>query len=196
MRYQDISHDRIAEYRIKQNESVVFFMLNRTGTITLDLSEPGATAHVFAFYTGRTDSKQSLELNQKHSAPDTTSSALIKSVLNDKAAFTYDGAIIIEKDAHRSDASQESRSLLLSPAARAHARPALEILAHDVKCHHAATAGPLSEESLFFAQSRGLSEKQAHALLVQGFFHEALETMERLGIETDDLRERLATHIA
>ncbi len=190
MRSFDISADRKTTYRLAANEHVVFFMQNRTGAITIELTGPGAAAHVFALYTGDGDSKQSLTLTQKHLAPDTTSSALIKTTLAGRASFHYDGAIRIAKQAHRSDASQESRSLLLSTEARAYSRPSLEILAHDIACHHAAATGPLNEEALFFAESRGLSRSAAKKLLVQGFFHEAFGRMEKLGIETSLFEEK------
>jgi len=194
MHFQDISTDTKTRYQLNTNEQGVFFILNRSGQITFELAGSGATAHIFALYTGKGDSKQTLNLTQRHLAPDTLSSTLVKSALTEKSTFHYDGAIMITKDAHRSNASQESRTLLLSPEARAHARPALEILAHDVKCHHAATTSPLSEETLFFAESRGLSEEAARKLLVHGFFQEALERMEKLGIETSGLKEPL--HVA
>ncbi len=185
MRYRDISSETQTVYRLEESENIVFFLLNRTGKITIELASHGAAAHVFAFYTGTGDSRQSLDLVQKHLAPDTVSSALVKAALGGTASFTYDGAIIIDKDAHRSDASQESRTLLLSPLARSQARPALEILAHDVKCHHAATTAPLNDEALFFAESRGLPKAAARNLLVSGFFQEAMERIERLGVRTE-----------
>ena len=194
MYFQDISTDTKTRYRLNANEQGVFFLLNRSGQITFELAGSGATAHIFALYTGTGDSKQTLNLTQRHRAPDTLSSTLVKSALAEQSTFRYDGAIIITKDAHRSDASQESRTLLLSPEARAYSRPALEILAHDVKCHHAATTAPLGTEALFFAESRGLSKEAARKLLVHGFFQEALERMEKLGIETDKLTEPL--HVA
>lgn len=192
MRYQDISHDTEVLYRLSEGEQVVFFILNRTGNITIELAGPGAMAHVFALYTGDGETKQSLGLTQKHLAPDTISSALVKAALDGKSQFTYDGAIVITPDAHRSDASQESRGLLLSPEARAHAKPSLEILAHDVKCHHAATTSPPSEDALYFAESRGLSKGSARKLIVQGFFHEALERMETFGVDAAPAREKIS----
>ncbi|MGB3073477.1 MAG: SufD family Fe-S cluster assembly protein [Candidatus Moraniibacteriota bacterium] len=180
MQYRDISTDTQTVYRLAANEKMVFFMLNRTGDITIELAGSGAAAHVFAFYTEDAGADRSLRLAQKHLAPDTVSSALVKVAVTGKDSFHYDGAIEIAKAAHRSDASQESRALLLSPMARASARPSLEILAHDVVCHHAATTAPLSDEALFFAASRGLSEKQATKLLVNGFFQDALQKMEGL----------------
>ncbi len=191
MRYQDISTDTQAVYRLTQKEVVVFFMLNRSGEVTIELAGSGATAHIFALYCGDGEVRQSLHLTQKHLAPDTVSSALIKAALDGTSQFAYDGAIVITKDAHRSDASQESRALLLSPKARAHAKPSLEILAHDVSCHHAATTSPLSLDALYFAQSRGLSKKSARDLLVKGFFQEAFERMEKFDIETAGLRKKI-----
>lgn len=188
MHYQDISTDTQTLYRLNENEQVVFFMLNRSEDITFELAGPGAAAHVFALYTGQDDEKQSLSLTQRHLAPDTVSSALVKSALNGKSTFSYDGVISITPGAHRSDANQESRALLLSPDARAQARPALEILAHDVQCHHAATTTPLNTEALFFAESRGLSKEVARNLLVQGFFQEAFERMETLGVNSNALK--------
>lgn len=191
MQYRDISNDRASHYRLDTNEKAVFFMLNRTGEITVELAGPGATAHVFALYTEDETAKRSLSLIQKHLAPDTVSSALVKTALDEKASFSYDGAIHIAENAHRSDASQESRALVLSPDARAYSRPALEILAHDVVCHHAATTSPVNDEALFFARSRGLSKDAARRLLVRGFFEEALERMEALGVTSTNARSRM-----
>lgn len=191
MQYRNISNDRASHYRLDTNEKAVFFMLNRTGEITVELAGPGATAHVFALYTEDELMERSLRLVQKHLAPNTVSSALVKTALDGKATFSYDGAIEIAKNAHRSKASQESRALILSPDARAYVRPALEILAHDVACHHAATTSPVNDEALYFARSRGLSMDAARRLLVRGFFQEALERMEALGVASADLRSRM-----
>lgn len=196
MDYRDISTDTETHYRLATGKRTVFFLLNRTGEITIELAGPGAEAHVFALYAGQDDMRHALSLTQRHLAPDTVSSALVKATLDKKASFAYDGAISITPVAHRSDASQESRTLLLSPDARAIARPALEILAHDVRCHHAATTAPLSDDSLFFAESRGLSKEAARRLLIHGFFHDVLERMEALGAETAEARKKIASLIA
>lgn len=182
MQFLDISHDKHSTYRLKAHESKVFFALNRNREITIELSGEGATAHVFAFFKGEKEDQQTLNIVQKHLAPETTSSALVKAVLKDKAKLHYDGTIKIEKRAQGSNASQESRSLLLSPEASAHTKPALEILADDVQCRHAATVSPLNESMLFYAKSRGLGEKEATELLIQGFFGEALEKIVALGV--------------
>ena len=51
-------------------------------------------------------------------------------------------------------------------------------------CGHGATTGALDESLLFYLRARGLSEKEAQALLIQAFVGEAIEQ-----IANDGLRE-------
>lgn len=191
MKLLDITNDTQNTYTLGENERSSFFMLNRSGKITFDLAARGAEAHIFSFFIGKNETKGVLAITQKHSAPQTTSHALAKSVLFDTSEYTYEGLIAIANGADQSDASQECRALILSPSARAIAKPALEILADDVRCRHAATASPLNPEALFFAKSRGLSETQAEQLLIRGFFNEAIEKMSALGVKTGDIEKAI-----
>jgi len=72
----------------------------------------------------------------------------------------------------------------LSDEAEADNKPELEIFADDVTCGHGATTGALDESLLFYLRARGLSEKEAQALLIQAFVGEAIES-----IASDALRE-------
>jgi Fe-S cluster assembly protein SufD len=76
--------------------------------------------------------------------------------------------------------------LLLSDEAEADSKPSLEIYADDVICGHGATAGAITDDALFYMQSRGLDEDSARVLLVKGF---ASEILERVAI--DSLRSHL-----
>lgn len=180
MEFRDITNDTQTIYRLEENERAVFFMKNRSGAIAFELAGIGAEARVFAFFIGQDTEKCSLEIAQRHLSARTTSHVLVKSVLSDEAEFSYEGTIMIAKEATLSDASQENRNLLLSEKAKAFSKPALEILTNDVACHHAATTSPLHKEALFFAQARGLSPKQAETLLVDGFLRSSLDAMSAL----------------
>ena len=182
MQFRDISNDKESTYVLKENEKVVFFMRNRLGSLIFELAGIGAEAHIFAIFTGKGATTAELNITQKHLAPKTVSHTLIKSTLSENSSFSYQGLIRIEQEAFLSDASQECRSLLLSPDASASSRPSLEILNDDVRCRHAATASSIDPAELFFAQSRGLSKAQATELLVQGFFKDVMEKMNELGV--------------
>ena len=70
-----------------------------------------------------------------------------------------------------------SRGLLLSAEAAPDNKPELEIFADDVTCGHGATTGALDDSLLFYLRARGLSEKEAQALLIQAFVGEAIESI-------------------
>ena len=156
------------------------------------LAGPGAEARIFAVMTGTDSARRSLRIEERHLAPDTVSSAVVRNVLDDNAALSYEGAVRIERGAVRSDAVQDIRSLLLSSGASVSAEPALEILENDVRCRHSATASPVNQEQLFFARSRGLSEQAARQILVDGFLDEVLHGMRRYSNEVPETLTFLA----
>ena len=70
---------------------------------------------------------------------------------------------------------QTSRNIVLSEHAKADAIPNLEIEANDVRCGHAASVGPVEEETVFYLESRGIPRAEAERLIVTGFFQEVLD---------------------
>jgi Fe-S cluster assembly protein SufD len=91
----------------------------------------------------------------------------------------FNGQIVVRTGAQGTEASQSSRSLLLSEGARMDAKPQLEIYADDVKCGHGATIGQLDADALFYLQSRGLDPASAKGLLLAGF---AADVVNRLAL--------------
>jgi Fe-S cluster assembly protein SufD len=119
-----------------------------------------------------------------HVVPHCTSREVFRAVIDDRAHSVFQGRIIVRPDAQKTDGKMMTRALLLSDEAEADNKPELEIFADDVTCGHGATAGALDESLLFYLRARGLSEKDAQALLIQAFVGEAIE-----GIADDGLRE-------
>jgi Fe-S cluster assembly protein SufD len=152
-----------------------------------DLAGPGATSRVTGAYFA--DGEQHLDYDtfQEHIAPNTTSDFAFKGALRDEASTVWRGMIRVEQTAQRTNAYQENRNLLLSPAAHADSIPGLEILANDVRCTHGATLGQVDREQLFYLMSRGLSRSEAERLIVRGFFQDVLDR-----IELEPVREALA----
>jgi Fe-S cluster assembly protein SufD len=119
-----------------------------------------------------------------HAVPNCASREIFRSVLDDRGHSVFQGRIIVRPHAQKTDAKMMTRALLLSDEAEADNKPELEIFADDVTCGHGATTGALDESLLFYLRARGLSEKQAQALLIQAFVGEAIES-----IANDALRE-------
>jgi Fe-S cluster assembly protein SufD len=119
-----------------------------------------------------------------HAVPNCSSREIFRSVVDDRGHSVFQGRIIVQPKAQKTDAKMMTRALLLSDDAEADNKPELEIFADDVTCGHGATTGALDESLLFYLRARGLSEKEAQALLIQAFVGEAIES-----IVNDNLRE-------
>ena len=119
-----------------------------------------------------------------HAVPNCASREIFRAVIDDRGHSVFQGRIIVRPHAQKTDAKMMTRALLLSDEAEADNKPELEIFADDVTCGHGATAGALDENLLFYLRARGLSEKEAQALLIQAFVGEAIES-----IANDALRE-------
>ena len=119
-----------------------------------------------------------------HAVPNCASREIFRAVVDDRGHSVFQGRIIVRPKAQKTDAKMMTRALLLSDEAEADNKPELEIFADDVTCGHGATTGALDESLLFYLRARGLSEKEAQALLIQAFVGEAIES-----IANDDLRE-------
>jgi Fe-S cluster assembly protein SufD len=103
---------------------------------------------------------------------------LFKAVLDGESRSVFQGKIIVEPNAQKTDAKMATHALLLSEEAEADAKPELEIFADDVVCGHGATAGALDDELLFYLKARGIPQKEAEALMVEAFVGEAVEAVE------------------
>ena len=79
------------------------------------------------------------------------------------------GTIVVAPDAQQTEAYQENHNIVLTPEAKVHTQPQLEIYADDVKCSHGATVGQLSAEELFYMRSRGIPEAEARTLQMLSF---------------------------
>ncbi|MEB3244762.1 MAG: SufD family Fe-S cluster assembly protein [Vampirovibrionales bacterium] len=113
--------------------------------------------------------------DMQHAVPHGQSNQVVRLLAHDAGRCEYDGRITIAKGAHHTEASQLCKSMLLSPEAKAYARPWLTILADDVKCAHGATVGQLDDAALFYMQSRGVSIEAARQTLLNGLVADALK---------------------
>jgi Fe-S cluster assembly protein SufD len=128
------------------------------------------------------DTHSKIALNHPHGR----TNQLHKSVVTDKAHAIFSGKVLVPQGAQQTNAAQLSRTLLLSPKARVDTKPQLEITADDVKCSHGATVSQLSDDELFYLQSRGLGIEISRTLLVNAF---AIEVIENLPVPA--IRDRL-----
>ncbi len=157
----------------------------------LDLVGDGATGRMSGFYFADGNQHLDHDTQQNHMAQHTTSDLLFKGALKGHSRSVWQGMIYVAPGAQKTDGYQANRNLILSPDARADSIPGLEILADDVRCTHGATVGKLEQEPLFYLKSRGIPEKEAERLMVEGFFD---PIMQRIPFEGVRARFQQAIH--
>ena len=125
-----------------------------------------------------------------HKTPDTVSYEMFKGIIDDDAGAVFNGHILVDRDAQKTEAYQTNRNILLTDTAKVSTKPFLEIYADDVKCSHGATVGQLDPEALFYLKSRGICDRNARMLLMYAF---AAEVAGKINISV--LRERIEAMI-
>jgi Fe-S cluster assembly protein SufD len=110
----------------------------------------------------------------EHAKPRCTSAELYKGILSGAAHGVFNGKIVVQKDAQKTNARQTNKNLLLSPDAAVNTKPQLEIYADDVKCSHGSTIGQIDADAIFYLRSRGLGQDEARSLLSFAFASEII----------------------
>jgi Fe-S cluster assembly protein SufD len=130
-----------------------------------------------------------------HAAPHGQSREFYKHIVADDATGVYQGKVIVQPGAQKTDGGMKSQAILLSPRAIMNNKPELEIFADDVVCGHGATVGALDPEQTFYLQARGLPKAEAEAMLLEAFGADAIA---RVGDEelAELMREKMRAWLA
>ena len=126
-----------------------------------------------------------------HKFPNCESHELYKGIYADKSTGVFNGKVIVQQEAQKTNAFQQNNNILIDDGASINAKPQLEIFADDVKCSHGCTIGQLDESALFYMQSRGIPKKEAKALLLFAFGNDVVEK-----IKIPQLKTRITKLIA
>ena len=140
------------------------------------LEGEGASAESYAVFLGAGHQILDFQTKMNHLASHTTSDIDSKGVMTDEAKAAYTGFTEIRKGAHGCASWQKEKPLMLSDSCRVDLIPALWIYDDDVqKAGHAAAAGQVNPEQLYYLMSRGIRQKDALLLLVTGFLATILD---------------------
>ncbi|MDG1042294.1 MAG: Fe-S cluster assembly protein SufD [Flavobacteriaceae bacterium] len=112
-----------------------------------------------------------------HIEPNCESHQDYKGIFSDSSIGVFNGKVLVNKEAQKTNAFQSNNNLLVNDKASINTKPQLEIFADDVKCSHGCTIGQLDENALFYLRARGIPEKEATALLMYAFANNVLESV-------------------
>lgn len=104
-----------------------------------------------------------------HNAKNTSTRVNSKSISKDGGICTFRSNIWVKKNATNSKLALSCESLMLDSESRSDTIPVSNIENDDVTFSHEAKIGKISEDSIFYLMSKGLSEEEAVGMLVRGF---------------------------
>ncbi len=105
-----------------------------------------------------------------HAAPNTTSMVTNKSVSAHGGKTTYRGLVEIFPGAVGAKTRVRCDALIMDEESASDTKPTMKIHEQRSTVEHEASVSKIGEEQLFYAMSRGLSEADATAMIVNGFF--------------------------
>lgn len=127
----------------------------------------------------------------QHIEPNCESHQDYKGIFNDSSTGVFNGKVVVERKAQKTNAFQANNNILVSDKASINTKPQLEIFADDVKCSHGCTIGQLDEDAMFYLRSRGIPEKEARALLMFAFSNNVLDS-----VKIPEIKNRITKIIA
>ena len=104
-----------------------------------------------------------------HAAPHTSSLITSKSVSKDGGRTGYRGLVRVEPGAHHAKSMVRCDALILDEHSRSDTYPYVEVEEETAQLGHEATVARIGEDQLFYLMSRGLTEAEASAMIVNGF---------------------------
>ncbi|MCC5909016.1 MAG: Fe-S cluster assembly protein SufD [Clostridiaceae bacterium] len=147
---------------VGSDKSVVSYISN--------LEEEASESNLDSIYL--VNGSRTLDMNyiMSHIGKKTLSRINAYGALMGKAKKTFKGTLDFKKGSTLSKASEEEYTILLDKTVKSQAIPLLLCQEDDVEGLHAASAGKIDEDQLFYIMSRGFSEKEAKKLIVESYF--------------------------
>lgn len=131
--------------------------------------EEGAHGEILSIAFSGANQHQDAGGKVVHLAPNTTSRIISKSISKNGGRSSYRGLLKVAQNATGCKSHVVCDALMLDSDSRSDTYPVIEVDAADVTVEHEARVSKIGEEQLFYLMSRGLSEEEASAMIVNGF---------------------------
>src|ERR671934_56465 len=138
---------------------------------------PKAHGEVLSVAYAGTGQHQDAGAKMTHAASETTSIIESKSISKDGGRTTYRGLVKVDEGASHVKSKVRCDALILDEQSRSDTYPYMEIEEKDARIGHEATVSKVGDDQLFYLQSRGLTEQQATAMIVNGFIEPITKTL-------------------
>jgi len=192
----DILSIQSVYYKVKKNANVEFIQVDLGSKENYlsyigELVEKEANVSINSIYFGKNNQKLDFNYVANQIGQATNYDLSIKGALADRAQKTCRATIDFKRGSSTSKGSEQEYVTLLSDDIRNVAVPILLCTEDDVEGLHAASAGKIDEDILFYIMSRGFSETEAKRLILESKFAETIDL-----IDNEETRKRVYTTLS
>ena len=192
----DILSIQSVYYKVKKNANVEFIQVDLGSKENYlsyigELAEKEANVSINSIYFGKNNQKLDFNYVANQIGQATNYDLSINGALADRAQKTCRATIDFKRGSSTSKGSEQEYVTLLSDDIRNVAVPILLCTEDDVEGLHAASAGKIDEDILFYIMSRGFSETEAKRLILESKFAETIDL-----IENEEIRKRVYTTLS
>ncbi len=147
-------------------------------------------SYIDSVYLGDKDRELDLSYYMNHVGRRSISNMEIKGALKDRAKKLFKGTIDFKQGSSRAIGREEEAVIIFNKDVKADAVPLLLCTEDDVTGEHAASAGKVDADKLFYMMSRGFSKEEAIKLIVEASFNPVIDK-----IPMEDIREIIRKEI-
>jgi len=166
--------DQAGDSQVRTGHIAIGSRLNRDD-LQFGLQQPGASCELAGFYYPQSHQHLDFHTRIDHQSSRTRSRQYYKGIIAGEGRAVFNGKIVAHSQVKQVIAQQVNHNLLLSKSAEVDTKPELEVFADDVQCTHGATVGYLDDSALFYLRSRGIPERLAQQILMNGFAQEVFD---------------------
>lgn len=168
---------RICQYEFGSKKLYMNFQANLVGE--------NADVKADSVYFGSGEQELNMIYNIFHHGKESKSDVMVNGALKDNAYKNFKSNLDFKEGSRKSQGSEEEYTILLDDSVTAISVPLLLCHEDDVEGNHAASAGKLDQEQLFYIMSRGFSEEEAAAIIIESKFSSSIDRLENEELEAE-----------
>lgn len=154
------------------------------------LDSDASQGNLHSIYLGDKNRQMDLEYSMIFKGRHSIGNIESHGVLMDNSKKVFRGNLDFKRGAKSAKGSEEEFAILMDPTVISDSIPALLCDEDDVEGHHAASAGQIDDNQLFYLMSRGLSERESKKLIVEASFAPIIDM-----IASDQLKEIIRNEV-
>lgn len=155
-----------------------------------DLRGNESEGHLKSIYVGNGERVIDLSHQMSHWGKKTQCDMEVRGALTDRSRKYFRGTLDFKKGSAQSEGGEVETVMLLDPHVKSFAIPLLLCGEDDVIGNHAASAGQIDAEKLFYLMSRGFSHEESKRIIVESAFRPIIDLL-----PDEAIRERILERV-